>query len=172
MELTLLQHQRRAAVGGAVAGGAGGVAMVALVVSRSLLAGSSPWLALKVPSAAYLGTAVLHGEPAVLPVVIGLMLHLFVAQLWGFAFGVAVYGLSRVATLWAGIALGLASHLVMGLVMVPLCGLRSASTAVPGALWLHLLFGLLTALSFLAFQRRLDAATVKALIDRARGERP
>lgn len=168
MELTLLQHQQRAAAGGAIAGAAGGVAMIGLVVARGLLAGGSPWLVLKIPAAAYLGTAVLHGEPSFVPLAVGVSLHLLIAQTWGFAFGVLVYGASRLSTLWLGVALGLAAHLVMRMVLVPLCGLASASAFVPGALWLHVLFGLLTALCFLAFQRRLDAATVQGLIDKAR----
>ncbi|MBI3180757.1 MAG: hypothetical protein HYZ28_01295 [Myxococcales bacterium] len=173
MELTLIKHQVRATAGGAIAGCAGGIGMVALPVIRSLARDGDPWAHLKLAAAVYLGNGALREGFDPLPILLGLTLHLMIAQAWGLVFGVSAYGLSRVLTLGSGMLLGLVSYGVMVLLLLPVCGMGELgrSIASGGGLSLHLCFGFFTALCFLAFQRQLDPDTLRRLMEQARGRR-
>ncbi len=169
MKSTLLEHQTRAMVGGAVSGGVGGILMLALLVGRSLLNGQDWWVHFKLAAAPYLGAGAVTAGFEWVPVLLGFSAHLFIAQSWGTAFGSICYGMSRLPTLAAGLVLGLVSFVAMNFVMLPILGLHELMPvgSVDGALSLHLLYGAFTAACFLFFQREIDPDTMRKLIEEA-----
>lgn len=159
----VFRHQMRAAVGGALSGLAGGLAMIAVWVAYP--AAHDVWTYLKLGAAVYLGPGAVSPGFALGPVAVGVSVHLYVALGWGFAFGAFTYGMSRFATLLWGLGLGVVCFVVMRLGLASLVGLgHFHGLDLP----LHLWFGFITATAFLAFQRPLELDELNELRARAR----
>lgn len=161
----LERHQLRAAVGGALSGLAGGVAMVAVWTLPRFQA-HDVWMFLKLGAAPWLGSSVVAPGFALGPVLLGASVHVYVALAWGFAFGMFAYGISRTATIACGLGLGLVSFVVMRLGLVPLLGLGGIDGL---GLPLHLWFGFITATAFLLVQHPLTIDELRRLQRQARG---
>jgi hypothetical protein len=142
--------------GGLVAGLVAGLILSGLLVVSMLIQGMDPWLAIKGTSAPFLGERALQPGYDAYPVVLGAVLHLAISILWGLGFGVLFYGLSKGGTLLVGALWGVVVWLVMYYAVLPLAGLAEMTEEAPmwRAVVYHVFFGLLLALAFLPFQRR------------------
>ena len=145
----------RCITGGALAGLAGGLAVLVMLISGSLINGLDVWPSLKSGALPFLGTRVLEPGFDLGPVMFGLSAHFFIAMVWGVLFAVLAYGLQRAATLVAATAWGLVVWFSMHWVFLPLLGYGEVVHAIPVnvALFEHLLFGLAMGIVFLPFQR-------------------
>lgn len=160
MEGMIHQGSRARAVGGGVLAGiiAGAALAIYLVVMNSANGGDI-WQPLKGA-----GLPVL-GERAAAPgfdanaVAIGVGIHMAISIFWGVLFSILFWGASKIGTLTLGAAWGVVIWLVMYYLVLPLAGLAhiARSTPVDQALLEHVIFGVVLALVFLPYQRRLRA---------------
>jgi hypothetical protein len=97
------------------------------------------------------------------PILVGGLSHLIISVLWGLAFALVFFGLSRSATLVVGLFYGVVVWLGMFYVVLPLAGVGAVARDSPVAMAIltHFFFGLVVALAFLPFQRRLTRPTRK-----------
>jgi hypothetical protein len=164
----------RAISAGAVAGVAGGVALVAAAVFAAGGDRHAVWPALQAPAYPLLGTLALSGRPVPLALLLGAALHLAVAAAWGVLFGIAVEGQPRTRLPALGVLWGVAVYLVMFGLVLPIIDARPLAAMFPlrRALCGHALYGLVTALSYLPLARgrsqlRADDAAVTRPTPRA-----
>jgi hypothetical protein len=146
----------RSLKGGVAAGFIAGLVLSGLLIISMLIQDMDPWMAIKGTSAPFLGERALQPGFDAFSVALGAVLHLAISMLWGLGFGILFYGLSRGGTLVAGAVWGIVVWLVMYYAVLPLAGLSEmvAETPVWRAVVAHVFFGLLLALAFLPFQRR------------------
>jgi hypothetical protein len=141
--------------GGVAAGLVGGALLTLFLVLVDSVNGRDVWLNVKAAGAPLVGRAALrHGfDPG--PVLVGLLCHFAVSIAWGVLFGLLFFGLSRSATLAAGVLWGIVVWLSMFYIVLPLVGLGRVARSVPmgAAVFEHLLFGVAVASAFLPFQR-------------------
>ncbi|MDB4953042.1 MAG: hypothetical protein JWO36_611 [Myxococcales bacterium] len=142
------------ALGGIVAGMIGGIAIALFLIIGNLASGRSVWQGLKGA-----GTPFLHERAAqpgfdLVAVVVGVLSHFAVSIVWGVLFALVFYGLSRGATMVAGVFWGIVVWLGMFYVVLPLVGMGQVAQTVPVgvAVFEHVLFGVALALGFLPFQ--------------------
>lgn len=154
MHSTALAERGRALKGGIVGGIVGGILVSLYMLIGRLGAGGDVWQVFKGAGAVFLGERALSPGFDAYAVLIGALSHFAVSITWGVLFGLLVFGLSRAATLAAGLAFGLVVWLGMFYVLLPLVGLGefAASTSVLAAIVQHLVFGVGLALGFLPFQ--------------------
>ncbi len=148
----------RAVRGGVVAGIVGGLALAIFLAVVALLNGMPVAPVFKGAALPLFGPERVSSplwEPGV--VVLGTLLHLAVSIVWGVLFGLLFYGMSRAATMLAGIGWGLTVWIGMFYVVLPLTGGFGVTQATPlwQAITMHLVFGLAAAAAFLPFQRRI-----------------
>jgi hypothetical protein len=159
---------RSAAVGGVIAGAAGGLALIVFTVLTRLIGGQDVWAGMKSPSSWLLGERALQPGFDFVPLYVGLGTHFAVSIAWGVAFALLFYGLSRLATIFAGLGWGIVVWLTMFYLVLPVVGLGDAARSVPIAFAIiqHLLFGVTVAAGFLPFQHELPRGVLKG--DQAR----
>lgn len=152
----VLEQEREGLVleGGVVAGLIGGVLLALWIGVVRLASGLDLWPALKGPAYPFLGDRVLQAGFDPTAVTVGIVVHFAVAVVWGLLFAVAFKGLTRAATMAAGVFWGLVTWVVMFYVVLPLIGAGEivATTPVWQALVGHLAFGVGCAIGFLPFQ--------------------
>jgi hypothetical protein len=144
----------RSIKGGVVAGIVGGVVIAALLLALALAEGRDPWMVLKGAGAPFLGARAMQPGLDVAAVAVGALCHFAVSIVWGVLFGLVFFGLSKAATLVAGVFWGVVVWLGMYYVVLPLVGLSEVTRTTPivTAVVTHLAFGLGVALGFLPFQ--------------------
>lgn len=93
----------------------------------------------------------------VIAVALGTLAHFAVSITWGVLFALLFFGLSRGATLLAGVFWSFVVWLAMFYVVLPIIGAYEVTRNVPvgWAIVQHLIFGLAVALTFLPFQKSL-----------------
>ena len=145
----------RCVMGGAVAGLAGGFAVMVLMVAHAAINGMDIWPSVKGASLPFVGTSVFEPGFDFGQVWLGLTTHFAVSVVWGVVFSVVAYGLSQWNTLAAALGWGLVVWFGMHWVVLPLLGWGAVAHSVPVniALFEHLLFGLAMGVTFLPFQR-------------------
>ncbi|MFZ5470658.1 MAG: DUF6789 family protein [Myxococcota bacterium] len=147
----------RGAGAGAIGGLVGGVVLWAFLLFATALRGQDVWMVFKGAATPLLGERA--GEPGFdfLAVFLGAGVHFLVSVGWGALFGIFFAGLTRGATLAAGVLWGVVVWLVMFYVVLPLVGMGQVSRQVPigFAVLEHVLFGVVVALVFVPFQRTL-----------------
>lgn len=153
---------KKAVGGGIQAGLVGGAAIALFLIVVAVSSGGTVWSVLKGAAAPFLGAQAATPEFALGPVLLGSVLHFAISAAWGAAFGVLAYGLSRGATVVAGLGWGLVVWLVMYYVVLPLAGLGAMVAQTPAvmAILAHLVFGLALGLAFLPFQRRIRTGAI------------
>jgi hypothetical protein len=143
--------------GAVVAGLVSGGLLTVMMTVMSALRGKDIWFGMKGTAAPFLGErAMIPGfDPIAVPV--GVALHLFISIGWALGFAALFYGLSKKATLLAGALWGVVVWLGMYYVVLPLVGLASMRAGAPieRVIAYHHFFGVILALAFLPFQRRL-----------------
>lgn len=148
---------KTALTGGVIAGAAGGIALLVVMLLVNLIGGRDVVAGMKFPGAWLLRERAMEPGIDFLAIYVGLGSHFAVSIAWGAAFALLFYGLSRTLTVAAGLAWGIVVWLAMYYVVLPVVGLadatRSASLAM--AVVQHLLFGAVVAVAFLPFQREL-----------------
>lgn len=154
----------RDAIGGGISAGlvAGLVLWIVLMVLTAAQ-GGTVWSVMKGAAAPFIGTEAGSPQFAWGPVLLGTLVHFAISAAWGAFFGVLAYGLTRGATVLAGIGWGLVVWLVMYYVVLPLAGLGAvvASSPVMMAILTHLIFGLALGLAFLPYQRRVPGRPLR-----------
>src|SRR5262245_42432993 len=116
---------RGAARAGALSGLCAGLVLTAAMTGIALAHGTDVWVRLKGASAPFLDGRAMQPGFDLLPVVLGLAFHLLVSAGWGLLFALLVDGLSRLATLAAGVAWGFVVWLGMYYAVLPSLGLSS-----------------------------------------------
>jgi hypothetical protein len=150
--------------GGAVAGIVGGVVLQLYFLLAAEVQRTDVWRAVKGPSAAFFGHRAAQSGFDALAVLVGIATHFAVASVWGILFGVVAFGLSRSATLIAGVGWGFTVWIGMFHVILPLVGLQNVASGTPIGLALleHVIFGLSVAIGFFPYQREIPTASVRA----------
>lgn len=148
---------RHVVKGAVVAGLVSGGVLTAMMTIMSALRGKDIWFGMKGTAAPFLGERAMSPGFDLLAVPMGLALHLFISIGWALAFVSIFYGLSKKATVLAGAFFGVVVWLGMYYVVLPLVGLASMRDGAPmsRAIAYHVFFGVILALAFLPFQRRL-----------------
>lgn len=148
---------RRVVKGAVVAGLVSGGLLTVLMTAMSALRGKDIWFGMKGTAAPLLGERAMSSGFDALAVLLGIALHLFISVGWGLGFASIFYGLSKKATVLAGAFWGIAVWLGMYYVVLPLVGLASMRAGAPlsRVVAYHVFFGLILALAFLPFQKRL-----------------
>jgi len=136
-------------LGGALAGLAGGAAMIGSAALLATSYGYDVWFQLKVVASLALGPAALAQIGFVtIPVLVGLLIHLLVAAMLGAGFEVATrrwlrlpsdYGMSAIS----GLSFGLLTWLVAYL-LVPAVAPYLMAVAAPAFIIQHLVYGTVT----------------------------
>jgi uncharacterized membrane protein YagU involved in acid resistance len=96
-----------------------------------------------------------------LPVVaLGLATHLAISVAWAIPFALLVYGLSRIATLGAGVAWGFVVWIGMYYVVLPIVGLSAMRHDAPvgRAIFFHLVYSITMTLALMLYQRSVYGA--------------
>jgi hypothetical protein len=142
--------------GGIVAGIIGGIAISVWMLISTLVQGMDPWMIFKGAGAPFLGERAMQPGFDGVAVLVGTLCHFGISIVWGALFGVLFYGLSRAATVAMGVVWGVVVWLAMYYLVLPLVGLGAITESVPPwkAAVEHVLFGVVVALGFLPFQRR------------------
>lgn len=155
------ETEMEVAVKGGFAGGlVGGVVLAIFMLISNLAGGTSVWAGMKGSATPLLGERAMEPAFEAWPVFLGLLTHFSVSLCWGLLFGVVAYGLSKAATLGAGVAYGVLVWLAMFYAVLPLVGLGEVARSMPvaGAIFEHVLFGVSVAIGFLPFQRHRKVA--------------
>jgi hypothetical protein len=143
--------------GGIVAGIVGGIVIALFLLISTLVQGADPWMAFKGAGIPFLGERAMQPGFDPTAVLVGVLAHMGISILWGIGFGVLFYGISRGATLAAGVLWGVVVWLVMYYVVLPVVGLGEMTASVP--VWMavleHIVFGVAVAIGFLPYQRRI-----------------
>jgi hypothetical protein len=140
-------------LGGALAGLAGGAAMIGSAALLATAYGYDVWFQLKVVASVLLGPAahVTMGFDAI-PVLVGLLVHLLVAAMLGAGFEIAAhrwlrlpsdYGMSAIGGLSFGLLIWLLAYL-----FVPMVAPYLMAVAAPAFIIQHLVYGTVTGLLF------------------------
>ncbi len=155
MVATKRSEWRLALRGGGVGGFVGGALMTLLGLTMSLAHGRDIWPGIKGAALPFIGDRAMQPGFETSPVLIGLLTHFAVAIAWGTLFGMIAFGLSRGATLVAGVIWGLIVWVGMFYVVLPMIGLGFITRSVPigAAILQHIVFGIGVAAGFLPFQR-------------------
>lgn len=143
---------------GLFAGVCAGAVLLAFRLLLNASQGGSAWPVLKEPGLPLFRASTVEMPSFELwPVFFGLALHSLISAGWGGLFGLLFFGVSRPATLLAGLGWGVVVWLAMFYVALPLSGAFPVTRRTPVAFAVssHLLFGLTTALAYLPFQRPL-----------------
>lgn len=150
------RDDRRVVTGAIVAGLVSGGTLTAMMTIMSALRGNDIWFGMKGTAAPILGDVAMTPGFHPVAVPLGLALHLFISIGWALGFASLFYGLSKKATLLAGVLWGVVVWLGMYYVVLPLVGLASMRDGAPisRAIAYHVFFGVILALAFLPFQRR------------------
>jgi hypothetical protein len=152
---THARNRGQAALGGVVAGIAGGLAITLVMLIAAAAGGRDIWMTFKFAAAPLLGDrAMLPGFDAG-AVLLGTVCHLAVSIVWGVLFALLAYGLSRGATVIAGAVFGIVVWIGMFYVVMPIVGLGRGGESQPVAFAIleHVVFGVVTGIAFLPFQR-------------------
>ena len=146
---------RQAAKGGAIAGIVAGAILALFLVATSLAGGRDIWMPLKGAGAPFLGERAMQPGFDAVALAVGALGHFAVSALWGAAFGLLFYGLSKGTTMVAGFFWGFAVWIGMYYLVLPLIGLGDMARGTPLSLAIieHLLFGIVLGSAFLPFQR-------------------
>jgi hypothetical protein len=144
-----------AVTGGALAGALGGIVLSLYTLLAILSGHADPWIAFKLAAAPLYGDRVIAPGFEVGPVLLGVTAHFAISVVWGVLFGVLAFGLSRMATVFAGLACGLCAWIVMIYLVLPTTGLAevTAGSSTAGTILAHLVFGATLAIGFMPFQR-------------------
>jgi len=145
----------RSLKGGVLGGLIAGIVLSLFMLATNIMNGSDVWVGMKAAGLPFLGErGKLPGFDAV-AVVVGVFSHMVVSIVWGTLFGLLFYGLSKTATLVAGLGWGIVVWIGMAYVLLPLLGLGDLMAGMPIGLAMleHLLFGEVVAIVFLPFQR-------------------
>jgi len=150
------QELARVSGGGIVAGLAGGLFLVALLLVTTALKGQNLWPVFKGASTPLFHERAMQPGFDAAPVLAGAFFHFLISAGWGWLFAVICFGLSRPATLVAGALWGIVVWLGMYYVLLPMVQLRAMARSAPVGMAIieHVLFGLVLAAAFLPFQRR------------------
>jgi hypothetical protein len=156
-----LSGRGRALGGGVVAGVLAGVALALVLVAMAIAAGHDAWMPLKGAAAPLLQDRAQAPGFDAEAIGVGIAGHFAISIVWGVLFAAIFYGLSRGATILAGVAWGFVVWLVMYYAVLPALGLAEHANAAPvaDAVLLHVLFGFVLAIGFLPFQRHERIAT-------------
>jgi hypothetical protein len=142
--------------GGATAGAIGGAGLSLFMTVMCLVKGSDIWSnVFKGAAAPFIGSAASEPGFALGPVALGIICHFAVSILWGLAFGLLAYGLSKPITMLASALYGVVCWLGMFYVVLPMVGLGDMARAAPvsAGITYHVVFGLALGAAFLPFQR-------------------
>ena len=144
----------RSVSGGLLAGIVGGAVIAGLLLFLAYLKHEDLWRVLKGAGAPFLGSRATRPGFDAEAVLVGVLAHFGVSIIWGILFGVIFYGLSKGATLVAGLFWGIVVWLGMYYVVLPLLGLGQITRHAPiaNAIFTHVVFGLAVAAGFLPFQ--------------------
>lgn len=143
--------------GGVFSGLVAGGLLTTMMTVMSAMNGKDIWFGMKGAAAPFLGEVAMTPGFHALAVPLGLALHLLISVGWALAFASLFYGISKKLTLLAGLAWGIVVWLGMYYVVLPVVGLGAMREGAPlsRVVAYHLFFGLVVALAFLPFQRRL-----------------
>jgi len=150
------KNRMHALAGGIVSGLVAGVGLWFWNALHNLWMRGVLWPTFKGASRPFFGDRA--GSPGfeLAPVIVGVLAHLAISAGWGLLFGLLFYGLSRAATVVAGLFWGVVVWFGMMYVVLPFAGLDfSAAARSRNVISQHLFFGLLLGLAFLPFQRRM-----------------
>jgi hypothetical protein len=141
--------------GGIVGGVAGGIAIALVLAFLAFTSTGDVWPALKGAGYPFLGDRAAAPGFDLLAVLIGVASHFAVSIVWGVLFGLLFYGISRAATVIAGVAWGIVVWAGMYFVVLPAVGLGAMAASAPRALSLiqHMIFGAGVGVGFMAFQQ-------------------
>jgi uncharacterized protein DUF6789 len=144
----------RSVAGGVVAGVVGGAVLAALLAFLAFLRHQDLWRVLKGAGAPFLGARATRPGFDAEAVLVGVLGHFAVSIIWGVLFAVIFYGLSKGATMVAGLFWGVVVWLGMYYLVLPLVGLARIThdTPIAHAIVTHVVFGLAVAAGFLPFQ--------------------
>jgi hypothetical protein len=148
---------RRALGGGIVAGIVAGLVLAAFLIVMNLIKGDDVWVAAKMAGAPFLGERAMQPGFDAVAILVGVLCHMAVSIGWGVGFGLLFYGLSRGTTVAMGAIWGVVSWLVMFYVVLPIAGVPEIAEGMPigMAIFEHVLFGVVLAVAFLPYQRRI-----------------
>lgn len=155
MAITTKEELRIAVKGGVVAGLVGGLTLGLFVLLVVLWQQGYVWVALKFPSAPFLGERALAPGVDVPAMALGLLVHGAVSIVWGIVFAVLAFGLPRPTTLLAGALFGVLVWIGMFYLVLPILDLSylAAQVSVSLAVFEHVLFGFAAGAAFVSFQR-------------------
>lgn len=145
----------RAAVGGVVSGVAAGAFLTIMMTAMSWANDKDIWYGMKGASAPLFGERAMTPGFDLFPVVFGLGAHFVVSIAWAVSFATLFYGLSKAATLAAGVLWGFVTWMVMYGIVLPLVGLSSMTHDAPvgRAIMFHMIYAIPMAVLFLEYQR-------------------
>lgn len=148
------QGRGRALGGGVVAGVIGGVVIALVMLVAALAKGQDIWPGFKGAAAPFIGERAMQPGFDAGAVVLGVVCHFAVSIVWGVLFAAVFYGLSRGATVAAGVLWGVVVWLGMFYIVLPIAGLPQVARSEPIAMAIisHVIFGLSVAIGFLPFQ--------------------
>lgn len=149
------RHARGALVSGVFAGIAAGLFLTLLMIATYAARGGDMWHGVKLAAVPFLGERARAPGFDFTAINLGLAMHLLVAVVWAVPFAFLVYGLTRRATLIAGVLWGFVVWLGMTYVVLPHVGLASIAYDVPfgRSIAMHVFFSVMMTLSLMLYQR-------------------
>lgn len=153
-------HAKSAALSGVFAGLSAGLFLTFLMTAMSAARGKDIWYGIKGAAAPFLGERAMSPGFDLGAVELGLVSHLLISVAWAVPFALLVYGLSRWATLVAGIAWGFVVWLGMYYVVLPAVGLAAMreDASMARAIGFHLFFSIAMTLALMVYQRMVYGA--------------
>ncbi|HEU4728543.1 MAG TPA: DUF6789 family protein [Kofleriaceae bacterium] len=150
-----IRHGRAHALGGGVVAGViGGIVIALVMLVAAQLKEQDLWPSLKGAAAPFLGERAMQPGFDGRAVALGVVCHFAVSIVWGVLFAAIFYGLSRGATVAAGVLWGIIVWLGMFYLVLPIAGLSRMASGEPitMAILSHVIFGLAVAIGFLPYQ--------------------
>lgn len=137
-------------LGGAVAGLFGGLATIVVGAILSVMHGDDIWLQSEQIAAVVLGaSAVSQVGFALVPVVVGTLLHLVTSMLLGAFFGIIKRRVLKLPSdlgmpIWAGMVYGLLTWIIAFFIVLPLANPLLLDTYAPSFVIQHIVYGIVT----------------------------
>ncbi len=142
------------ALGGALAGLGGGLAMAVAAALISLAQGGDIWLeSRQIASLVYGGSAVTEGGFVIGPVVVGTLLHFVFSALFGALFGILVRRVLKLPTdfglpLLCGLIYGFMIWMAAYFAVLPALNSPLMNSYAPSFIIQHLIYGMVTGLFY------------------------
>jgi hypothetical protein len=125
------RDRKSALAGGAFAGATAGMGLTLMMTLMSFASGKDIWYGMKGAAAPFLGERAMQPGFDLPAVWMGLVSHLTVSVIWGVLFAFLFYGLSKAATMLAGVGWGIVVWIGMFYVVLPVAGLSAMAQEAP-----------------------------------------